>query len=349
MAKTKVEEQEVERTKLLLHIDCLQRSLDHEGRGRTLPDRFEALERQAAAQPHTCARARAPGNMSKNRYPDILPYDHTLVALSSSDPAMPGYINASHVRVEDGRAFIATQGPLSTTRHAFWQMVWEQNVHIIVMLTREKEGGRNKCVQYWPSAPAPPAAAGLLSPGRPDSGAFQFGGLLVAHVATEVRPSHVERCVVLKLGKECRRITHLQFTEWPDQSTPDPRALLVFLRAFRSLAAAAPAGPVVVHCSAGVGRTGTFIAMDALVAASEEGGLERLDPAAVVLALRQCRVKMVQTKEQFVFLYHCIKAYLEARLDEVDTRLGELKSDDANASCSQPKRKRKNHDTDSQA
>ncbi|XP_078723775.1 receptor-type tyrosine-protein phosphatase delta-like isoform X5 [Lampetra fluviatilis] len=233
-------------------------------------------------------------NKAKNRYANVIAYDHSRVILQSlSGVQNSDYINANYI---DGyrkqNAYIATQGPLPETTCDFWRMVWEQGSVTIVMMTRLEERARVKCEQYWPSR-----------------GAETYATIHVSLLdSLELATYHVRTFSLGKTGSsEKREVRQFQFTAWPDHGVPEyPTPFLAFLR--RVKACNPPdVGPMVVHCSAGVGRTGCFMVMDAM--------LERMrtensvDVYGQVTCMRAQRNYMVQTEEQYVFVH---EALLEA-------------------------------------
>ncbi|XP_029308832.1 receptor-type tyrosine-protein phosphatase F isoform X8 [Cottoperca gobio] len=233
-------------------------------------------------------------NKPKNRYANVIAYDHSRVVLTSVD-AVPGsdYINANYI---DGyrkqNAYIATQGPLPETLSDFWRMVWEQRSNTIVMMTRLEEKSRVKCDQYWPVR-----------------GTETYGMIQVTMLDTvELATYSVRTFALYKNGSsEKRELRQFQFMAWPDHGVPEyPTPILAFLR--RVKACNPPdAGPMVVHCSAGVGRTGCFIVIDAML---ERMKLEKsVDIYGHVTCMRAQRNYMVQTEDQYIFIH---EALLEA-------------------------------------
>ncbi|XP_076846774.1 protein tyrosine phosphatase receptor type Db isoform X4 [Brachyhypopomus gauderio] len=238
-------------------------------------------------------------NKPKNRYANVIAYDHTRVPLSSSD-GQPGsdYINANFI---DGYrrqgAYIATQGPLPETISDFWKMVWEQHTANIIMITKLEEKARmssfffskNKCDQYWPSR-----------------GSETYGLMQVSVLDTVELASYCVRTFALfKNGSgEKREVRQFQYTAWPDHGVPEhPTPFLAFLR--RVKACNPPdAGPIIVHCSAGVGRTGCFIAIDAMLERVRQE--KTVDVYGHVTLMRSQRNYMVQTEEQYVFIYDAL-------------------------------------------
>ncbi|XP_037132914.1 receptor-type tyrosine-protein phosphatase F-like isoform X15 [Syngnathus acus] len=233
-------------------------------------------------------------NKPKNRYANVIAYDHSRVVLTSVD-AVPGsdYVNANYI---DGyrkqNAYIATQGPLPETLSDFWRMVWEQRSSTIVMMTRLEEKSRVKCDQYWPAR-----------------GTETYGMIQVTMLDTvELATYSVRTFALYKNGSnEKRELRQFQFMAWPDHGVPEyPTPILAFLR--RVKACNPPdAGPMVVHCSAGVGRTGCFIVIDAMLERMKHE--KSVDIYGHVTCMRAQRNYMVQTEDQYIFIH---EALLEA-------------------------------------
>ncbi|XP_054624648.1 receptor-type tyrosine-protein phosphatase S-like isoform X2 [Dunckerocampus dactyliophorus] len=233
-------------------------------------------------------------NKPKNRYANVIAYDHTRVILAPIEGVLGSdYINANYI---DGyrkqNAYIATQGPLAETFGDFWRMVWEQRAASVVMMTRLEEKSRIKCDQYWPSR------------GTDTYGTIQLTLLDTMELATFC----VRTFSLHKSGSsERREVRQFQFTAWPDHGVPEyPTPFLNFLR--RVKACNPPdAGPIIAHCSAGVGRTGCFIVIDAML---ERIRHERTaDIYGHVTLMRSQRNYMVQTEDQYSFIH---EALLEA-------------------------------------
>ncbi|XP_043856429.1 receptor-type tyrosine-protein phosphatase F isoform X20 [Dromiciops gliroides] len=233
-------------------------------------------------------------NKPKNRYANVIAYDHSRVILTSID-GVPGsdYINANYI---DGyrkqNAYIATQGPLPETLGDFWRMVWEQRTATIVMMTRLEEKSRVKCDQYWPSR-----------------GTETYGFVQVTLLDTVELATYTVRTFALyKTGSsEKRELRQFQFLAWPDHGVPEyPTPTLAFLRRVKACNPL-DAGPMVVHCSAGVGRTGCFIVTDAMLERMKHE--KTVDIYGHVTCMRSQRNYMVQTEDQYVFIH---EALLEA-------------------------------------
>uniref|UniRef100_A0A452S2P7 Receptor-type tyrosine-protein phosphatase V n=1 Tax=Ursus americanus TaxID=9643 RepID=A0A452S2P7_URSAM len=253
---------------------------------------FEELKEVGKEQPRL--EAEHPANAAKNRYPHVLPYDHSRVRLTPLDgEPHSDYINANFIPgYSHPQEFIATQGPLKKTLEDFWRLVWEQQVHIIVMLTVGMENGRVLCEHYWPSDPTP----------------VTHGHVTVHLLAEEPEDEWTKREFQLQhvAQPQWRRVKQLQFTTWPDHSIPEaPGSLLAFVELVREQARATQGtGPVLVHCSAGVGRTGTFVALSRLLQQLEEE--QAVDVFNAVYALRLYRPLMIQTPSQYIFLHSCL-------------------------------------------
>ena len=212
-------------------------------------EEYEELKHVGREKP--CAAADMPVNRPKNRFTNILPYDHSRVKLQPTDDEEGSdFINANFVPGHNSpREFIVTQGPLHSTRDDFWRMCWETNSRGIVMLTRCVEKGREKCDHYWPY----------------DTQPVYYGDIQV----TILNESHFQDWNISEFrmmrGDSVRKIKHFHFTTWPDFGVPEPPQTLVrFVRAYRQHLTPDQT-PVVVHCSAGVGRSGTFIALDRIL------------------------------------------------------------------------------------
>ncbi|XP_030404601.1 receptor-type tyrosine-protein phosphatase beta isoform X1 [Gopherus evgoodei] len=250
----------------------------------------------------SCDIALLPENRGKNRYNNILPYDTSRVKLSNvDDDPCSDYINASYIPGNNfRREYIATQGPLPGTKDDFWKMAWEQNVHNIVMVTQCVEKGRVKCDHYWPL----------------DQDSLYYGDLIVEMLSESVLPEWTIRefkiCSEEQLDSK-RLIRHFHYTVWPDHGVPETtQSLIQFVRTVRDYINRTPdTGPTILHCSAGVGRTGTFIALDRIL--QQLDSKDSVDIYGAVHDLRLHRVHMVQTECQYVYLHQCVRDVLRAR------------------------------------
>ncbi|XP_036115554.1 tyrosine-protein phosphatase non-receptor type 13 isoform X5 [Molossus molossus] len=243
-----------------------------------------------------CLIGQTKENRRKNRYKNILPYDATRVPLGDEG----GYINASFIKIPVGKdefVYIACQGPLPTTVGDFWQMIWEQKSTVIAMMTQEVEGEKVKCQRYWPN---------ILG-----KTTMVSNRLRLALVKMQQLKGFVVRAMSLEdiQTGEVRHISHLNFTAWPDHDTPSqPDDLLTFISYMRHIHRS---GPIITHCSAGIGRSGTLICIDVLLGLIRQD-LE-FDISDLVRCMRLQRHGMVQTEDQYVFCYQVI-LYVLTRL-----------------------------------
>ncbi|XP_061083727.1 receptor-type tyrosine-protein phosphatase epsilon-like isoform X2 [Conger conger] len=245
----------------------------------------------------TCEVANKDENREKNRYPNILPYDHSRVVLTQIDGIKcSDYINASYIDgYKDKNKFIAAQGPKPETVADFWRMIWEQKTTTIVMLTNVKERKEDKCHQYWP-----------------EQGCWCYGNVRVVVEDCTVLVDYTIRkfCVQYQGGdgfKAPRLVTQLHFTSWPDFGVPfTPIGMLKFLKKVK-LVNPSHAGPIVVHCSAGVGRTGTFIVIDGMIDMMHME--QKIDVFSFVSRIRNQRSQLIQTDMQYSFIYQALLEY----------------------------------------
>ncbi|XP_032257549.1 receptor-type tyrosine-protein phosphatase-like N isoform X3 [Phoca vitulina] len=254
------------------------------------------------AEPNTCAAAREEGNVKKNRHPDFLPYDHARIKLKvESSPSRSDYINASPIIEHDPRmpAYIATQGPLSHTIADFWQMVWESGCTVIVMLTPLVEDGVKQCDRYWP-----------------DEGSSLYHvyevNLVSEHIWCE---DFLVRSFYLKnvQTQETRTLTQFHFLSWPAEGTPaSTRPLLDFRRKVNKCYRGRSC-PIIVHCSDGAGRTGTYILID-MVLNRMAKGVKEIDIAATLEHVRDQRPGLVRSKDQFEFALTAVAEEVNAIL-----------------------------------
>ncbi|XP_053573320.1 tyrosine-protein phosphatase non-receptor type 9 [Bombina bombina] len=280
------------------HVGCMGR--------RGLYEEYEEMRREQPEGTFTVSIAAV--NRDRNRYGDVPCLDQTRVKLKRVNwHERSDYINASYI---DGylqkNMYIGTQGPLENTFSDFWQMVWEQNVMVIVMTTRVEEGSHKKCGQYWPLIPGSPAS---------------YGPVTVTNKAVETHQHHKKSILQLstRQGRENRLISHLQFLSWPDFGVPNSAAALIHFRgvvkeeqmkAVQELGNSwrdPPGGPpIVVHCSAGIGRTGTFCTLDICLSQLED--VSSVNIKQTVQKMRKQRAFSIQTPEQY---YFCHSAILE--------------------------------------
>ncbi|PAA46511.1 hypothetical protein BOX15_Mlig029524g1, partial [Macrostomum lignano] len=276
-----------------------------------LSDQQYSLMKQAAIEQtksFSTEDGLASGNREKNRYINILPFDNNRVKLSGDND----YINASYVS-EDATAssapFIACQGPKPATVSDHWRMIWEQMVPVTVMLTTCVEKGRTKCEQYWPDSEGESLELDC--------------GLTVTLLSAENCGSYIVRKLRLMPNTDNKTTDGrasgmdtelLQYMEWEDHAVPNLDNLAEFLGRVHRSQRNGGGGRIVLHCSAGVGRTGTFIALD-LLARRLQDCQERQEVSVyeTVLQLRRCRVDMVQTKHQYAFIYKFLLNFVQKK------------------------------------
>lgn len=266
-----------------------------------LLQQFDSLYRKRPGMTMLCAKL--PQNVSKNRYRDISPYDATRVILKGSDD----YINANYINMEIPawsliNRYIACQGPLPHTCADFWQMTWEQGSSLVVMLTTQVERGRVKCHQYWPN---------------PESSAT-YGDFTVTCHNEEGNAAFLVREMSLqhKQSDQQRELTQIQYLAWPDHGVPDDSTEFLDLVALVRTKRAGQDQPVVVHCSAGIGRTGVLITMETALCLMECG--QPVFPLDVVRTMRDQRAMMIQTPSQYRFVCEAIlKVYDEGLVKPV--------------------------------
>lgn len=260
--------------------------------------------------------ARTPTNRILNRYRDVLPYDHSRILLQHP---ITDYINASLVKVESiNRQYILTQGPLSTTSQHFWLMVWQQQCKGIVMLNKIIEKNMVKCDQYWP--------LGVKNGGQ-DTVRFDGVGLSVELVSEAKHHHYIYRTLRLtetSTGNN-REVLHFHFTTWPDFGVPQsPEAFSKFLSVVIKSGCLDPSvGPPIVHCSAGIGRSGTFCLVDTLLVMLERGLCSNNVGTVleVLLDMRRYRMGLIQTPDQLRFSYQAIVHGGRQRLQRQEQRL----------------------------
>ncbi|OXB65325.1 hypothetical protein ASZ78_002517 [Callipepla squamata] len=282
--------------------------------------------------------AALPENTERNRIREVVPYEENRVELVPTKENNTGYINASHIKftvlnpVESKQFlnedpgwlsllyhilvtvggeewhYIATQGPLPHTCHDFWQMVWEQGVNVIAMVTAEEEGGRSKSHRYWPKLGSKHSSATygkfkVTTKFRTDSGCYATTGLKVKHL----------------LSGDEKTVWHLQYTDWPDHGCPDEvQGFLSYLEEIQSVRRHTNSvldssnncnPPIVVHCSAGVGRTGVVILTELMIGCLEHN--EKVDVPVMLRHLREQRMFMIQTIAQYKFVYQVLIQFLQ--------------------------------------
>ncbi|RMX56301.1 hypothetical protein pdam_00021644 [Pocillopora damicornis] len=242
-------------------------------------------------------------NKVKNRFGNITTYDHSRVVLEKIEGDLNSdYINASYIPTvdEESMNYIATQGPTSTTISDFWRMIWQKNCSVIVMLTNLVELGKNKCDQYWPD------------------NTTTFGSITVTLLRTQSFADYCIRTLKLVKGKKTREIHQYHFTSWPDRGVPHHSTALLAFRWKVHVQNQATGGPLVVHCSAGVGRTGTYIAIDAMLEGAKKKNTVFIQN--YVQVMRKHRPYMVQNDTQYVFIHQAVMEALTCGTTEVTSQ-----------------------------
>ncbi|XP_026139983.1 tyrosine-protein phosphatase non-receptor type 2-like isoform X3 [Carassius auratus] len=276
-------------------------NIDSSGQWQNL---YNEIRNQSQECPYKVAKF--PENRNRNRYRDVSPYDHSRVRLENSEN---DYINASLITVEEAqRRYILTQGPLRNTCGHFWQMIWEQRCKAVIMLNRVIEKGSEKCAQYWPSE-------------EERDMDFSDTGFTVTLVSEDVKPNYTIRLLELGNGKtgETREIYHFNYTTWPDFGVPEsPASFLNFLFKVRESGSLGPEnGPAVVHCSAGIGRSGTFSLVDTcLVLMGKRKDPSSVDIQKVLLDMREYRMGLIQTPDQLRFSYMAVMEGAKSLLED---------------------------------
>ncbi|XP_062618539.1 receptor-type tyrosine-protein phosphatase kappa-like isoform X3 [Saccostrea cucullata] len=235
----------------------------------------------------SCEIAKKTENKDKNRYGNIIAYDHSRVILKPVNGDIhDDYTNANFIEgYKKPKAYIAAQGPTKSTMNDIWRMVWEEKSKTVIMLTNPTETGKKKCEQYWPDA----------------GETKEYAGIKVKQVSIESLPDFSIRTFHIQKDGENRTIKQFHYTTWPDHGVPRFGHSLLLMR--QKIRAYDPLnnGPPIVHCSAGVGRTGTYIAVDVNLEEAKHEGI--IDVHNFVQLMRTQRVNMVQTLEQYIFVY----------------------------------------------
>ncbi|XP_071799454.1 receptor-type tyrosine-protein phosphatase T-like isoform X2 [Asterias amurensis] len=265
---------------------------------------------------YSCSVAKEDENKKLNRYANIIPYDDSRVILQklANDPTSSDYVNASYI---DGfnapKQYIATQGPNTASVPDMWRMIWQENCTKIVMLTNLLEGVKGKCEQYWPDK------------------ALSYGKITVTLVKEVKRVDYIIRDFSLSHEAEdqqSRKVRQFHYTTWPDMGLPqDPSKVVDLVKIVKEYSPNS-CGPMVVHCSAGVGRTGTFIILDAMLDQAKAEG--KVDVWNFARGMRDRRMKMIQTSAQYEFVFDALLDEFQCgdktiKAEELRSKLSALK------------------------
>ncbi|XP_067947438.1 uncharacterized protein [Watersipora subatra] len=295
-------------------LDCLQQHVDrysyllHDDAETLFKEYKQLREKGKQIVENETEYSRSAGsiaeNRAKNRYRDIVPFDATRVKLSQlAEKTNSDYINANYVQgIYGSNAYIASQAPLSNTVNDFWRMIWEVDVRVILMACNEFEANKLKCTRYWP---------GLTESDR------TFGNITVTLSSLDKRDDG--ELLVRRLQAECdgirRTIMQYHYTAWPDHGIPQNMAPILDMLSSARTYQPGDEPPIVVHCSAGCGRTGTLLAIDFVKNLLKEGRItEKLSVFDILLEMRRQRQSLIQTPEQYKTVYQAIMELFQQKL-----------------------------------
>ena len=297
------------------HVEELRKPNDELFGKSGFEEEYQQLQHEGSQHlQFTRKEASLPQNRPKNRFKNVLPFDHSRVVLQEPEANGNTYINANYVSGDPGSqsSYIATQGCLPATVHDFWLMIWQQHSPVIVMITNEVERGRIKCTKYWPDV----GESGL------------YGKVRVTLLEENKMENYAVRYFLLDYAggtQDSRCIYQFQYQSWPDHGVPpDPSGILKFMEDINSKAkeckkAETTRGPITVHCSAGIGRTGTYLMIDILIKLIEyQGWSTEIDIQRSIQSLRNYRSGMIQTEDQYRFVYYALQHFIENKTTYVN-------------------------------
>ncbi|KAE9554287.1 hypothetical protein FO519_002521 [Halicephalobus sp. NKZ332] len=296
-------------------IDFLKKPSKRNPKKDNAAEEFDTLQNDSEPNIFNSKReGRKQENACKNRYKNVLPFDDSRIKLKTEpdEPRQSDYINANYVEVlhdEKYREFegfnkkyITTQGCLENTIGAFWRMVWQENSRTIVMITKEVERGKVKCVRYWPEL------------GEELESGF-YGEIKVKNIMEELDENFIRREFEISKKDEKRKVLHFQLLFWDDYECPinSVQCYMDEINKKTESVWEESRGPMIVHCSAGIGRTGTYIVIDILIGVIKHHGLNwPIDVAKAVKMVREQRSQMVQNENQYNFIYEAVRAFINS-------------------------------------
>jgi tyrosine-protein phosphatase non-receptor type 12/18/22 len=250
---------------------------------------------------YSCSIGQSPQNFLRNRYRDILPYNTNRVVLDPTSDNPDGYINASHITFpETSTQYIASQAPLPETVVDFWQMICQYKIKVVAMLCKCVESFAPKCEQYWP---------------KEEGETKTYGSYTVTFVKEDAFNEYSHRSLLVKSEKYGElQVEQLHYTEWPDHGCPTGEQYILQLMERMNELHANDGSPILLHCSAGCGRTGTVIALNIIRELMNSKKLVLICVKQLVLDLRKQRTSMVQTQTQYHLLHKCIAVYCKKML-----------------------------------